>query len=332
MLSPTYCAYVIRQQEMVSFIMGIKINNYLINSAQGMSRPDVARPMNSGGHSFVRLICVLMIPMVFPLAGCSYFSSGDTTAAEITDPPGRIFAEGDAAMSAGKFGAAAKKFEEVDREHPYSPFARRAIVMAAFSHFKNGQYNDAIKGGRRYTTLHPGTKEAALAHHIIASSYFAQIKDPTRDQRITKAALKELEILVRRYPDSEYAKTARNRIRVARDVLAASEMNVGRYYLRRQNYLAAVNRFKKVVSDYQTTAHVEEALMRLTEAYMALGVRQEAQTAAAVLGHNFPNSKWYKDAYALLASDGLAPRQSSSSWMSKVWKGTVKSVSSLNPF
>ena len=281
----------------------------------------------------VRLLTILILPMTLPLGGCSYFSSEDASAAVVVaDPPGQLFAEADAAMNDGSFGAAAKKFEAVDREHPYSPFARRAIVMGAFAHFKNASYNNAIKAGRRYTTLHPGTKEASLAHHIIASSYYKQIKDPARDQRITKAALKELEILVRRYPDSEYAKKANNRIRICKDVLAAAEMNVGRYYLRRSNYLAAVNRFKTVVTDFQTTAHVEEALMRLTEAYLSLGIRHEAQTAAAVLGHNFPNSKWYKDAYALLATDGLSPQASSGSWMSKAWKGTVNSVSSLNPF
>ena len=284
-------------------------------------------------RSMYKIFIVLLIPLIFPLAGCSYFSSDDAIAANtVVDAPAQLFAQADSAMSDGNFSVAARKFEEVDREHPYSPFARRAIVMGAFSHYKNGAYNPAIKAGRRYTTLHPGTKEAVLAHHVIASSFFDQIKDPTRDQRITKAAVKELELLVRRYPDSDYAKTARNRLRVSRDVLAASEMNVGRYYLRRTNYLAAVNRFKKVVTDYQTTSQVEEALMRLTESYMALGVRHEAQTAAAVLGHNFPNSKWYKDAYALLQSDGLAPRESSGSWISKTWKGTVNSVSSLNPF
>ncbi len=279
-----------------------------------------------------RVLALVLVPLTFPLAGCSYFSSGDVATSEAADPPGYLFGQADAALSAGKYAAAARKFEEVDKEHPYSPFARRAIVMSAFAHYKNGNYSDAIQAGRRYTTLHPGTKEAALAYHIIASSYFDQIKDPTRDQGITKLAVKELNILVRRFPESSYAKKAVNRLRIARDVLAASEMNVGRYYLRKQNYLAAVNRFKKVVTDYQTTAHVEEALMRLVEAYMALGVNNEAQSAAAVLGHNFPNSKWYKDAYTLLASDGLAPRESTGSWISQAWKNTVNNVSSINPF
>ena len=231
-----------------------------------------------------------------------------------------MFAEADNLLSRGKFNRAAKKFEDLDRDHPYAPEARRAIVMAAYSYYKAGKSPEAIAAARRYTTLHPGTKEAALAHHIIASAYFDEMRGPNRDQTSTRKALKELKVLVARYPDSKYAKEAQNRIRVAQDTLAASEMEVGRYYLERGNYIAAINRFKVVVSEYQTTAHVEEALMRLTEAYMALGIKQEAQTAAAVLGHNFPQSKWYKDAYTLLASDGLAPRNTGDSWLSDVWK------------
>ena len=306
-------------------------NNELLSSRQMPMMASISSVMPLS-RAFLRGLVVIFALMTVPLAGCSYFSSGDAAKAKIADPPARLFGLADAAMSAGKYKVAAKKFEEVDREHPYSPYARRAIAMAAFAHYKHGSYSEAIRAGRRYTTLHPGTKEAALAHHIIASSYFDQIKDPTRDQGITKRAVKELEILVRRFPQSPYAKKAANRLRIARDVLAASEMNVGRYYLRKQNYLAAVNRFKKVVTDYQTTAHIEEALMRLVEAYMALGVNSEAQSAAAVLGHNFPNSKWYKDAYVLLASGGLAPREDTGGWLSKAWKGTISSVSSLNPF
>ena len=288
--------------------------------------------VKTDSRAYIRILTLLLLPLTFSLAGCSYFSSGDSAGTELADPPGHLFGQADAAMSAGKYEAAARKFEEVDREHPYSPFARRAIVMSAFAHYKSGSYPEAIRAGRRYTTLHPGTKEAALAHHIIANAYFDQIKDPTRDQGVTKLAVKELEILIRRFPSSSFAKGAVNKLRISRDVLAAAEMNVGRYYLRKQNYLAAVNRFRKVVTDYQTTAHVEEALMRLVEAYMSLGVNNEAQSVAAVLGHNFPNSKWYKDAYSLLASGGLAPREDTGSWVSQAWKNTVNSVSNLNPF
>ncbi|MEL6215891.1 MAG: outer membrane protein assembly factor BamD, partial [Pseudomonadota bacterium] len=206
-----------------------------------------------------------------------------------------------------------------DRDHPYAPEARRAMVMAAYAYMSAKKYPEAISTARRYTTMHPGTKDAPLAHHIIATSYFTSINGPNRDQTATRKALKEYRILKTRYPDSKWARNADNRIRIAEDSLAAQEMNVGRYYLKRNNHVAAINRFKTVVSDYQTTKHVEEALMRLTESYMALGIRDEAQTAVAILGHNFPNSPWYADAYALLQSDGLAPRNVGGSWLSRTF-------------
>ncbi len=295
---------------------------------------DNLRPV---GSTSMRTFFFLLLGglMLTGLAGCSS-SSGDSsafatlikgTAADTKReaPADELYREADKLLAAGYYEKAAKGFEEVDRQHPYSPYARRAIVMAAYAHYKNKAYDEAITAARRYVTLHPGTKEAALAQHIIASALFDQINDSLRDQSKTREALKELKILLRRYPNSRYAEKARNRIRLARDVLAAAEMNVGRYYLKNHNYLAAINRFKVVVRDYQTTAHVEEALMRLTEAYMALGIKSEAQTAAAILGHNFPDSKWYKDAYVLLKSDGLAPREDTGSWLSRTWR-KVKNI------
>jgi len=256
------------------------------------------------------------------LTACA--SSGDVTGALNPDPPGKMYADADALLSKGKFEDAAKKFEDLDRDHPYAPEARRAIVMAAFAQYKAGKYPEAVASARRYTTMHPGTKEAALAHHIIASSHFDEIKGPNRDQGDTRKALAELKTLRTRYPDSPYAKDADNRIRIAEDTLAAAEMEVGRYYQKKKNLVAAINRYKVVVAEYQTTAHVEEALMRLTECYMALGIKSEAQNAAAVLGHNFPNSRWYKDAFALLQSDGLAPREDGGSWFAKTFKNFPK--------
>lgn len=269
-----------------------------------------------------RLLCAGAAGLALTLAGCA--SSNDISKALNPDPPGKMYAEADALLARGKYERAAKKFEDLDRDHPYAPEARRAIVMAAYAYYKAGKTPEAIAAAQRYTVMHPGTKEAALAHHIIASAYFDEMKGPNRDQSATRKALAELQTLKTRYPDSPYAKDADNRIRVAQDTLAASEMEVGRYYLKQRNYIAAINRFKTVVTDYQTTAHVEEALMRLTEAYMALGIKQEAQTAAAVLGHNFPQSKWYRDAYQLLASDGLAPREDTGSWLSQAWKSLPK--------
>jgi outer membrane protein assembly factor BamD len=251
------------------------------------------------------------------LAGCA--STSDAAKALNPDPPAKMFADADALMGKGKFEDAAKKFEDVDREHPYSPEARRAIVMSAYSYYKAGKLPEAIASAERYTTMHPGTKEAPLAHHIIASAYFDQMRQPNRDQDATRKALAQLKTLKTRYPDSTYAQQADNRIRLAEDTLAAQEMEIGRYYLKKKNYVAAINRFKTVVTDYQTTAHVEEALYRLTAAYMSLGIAPEAQNAAALLGHNFPNSSWYKDSYALLKSQGLTPVSNGSSWMTNIW-------------
>lgn len=252
------------------------------------------------------------------LGGCA---SSDAARALNPDPPSKMFADADALMSKGKYEDAAKKFEDVDREHPYSPEARRAIVMSAYAYYKAGKLPEAIASSERYTTMHPGTKEAPLAHHIIASAYFDQMREPDRDQEGARKALAEYKTLKTRYPDSKYAREADNRIRLCEDTLAAQEMQVGRYYMDRKNFVAAINRFKTVVSDYQTTAHVEEALYRLTAAYLSLGIASEAQSVAAVLGHNFPNSSWYKDSFALLKSQGLTPSQAADSWVAKVWKG-----------
>lgn len=267
-------------------------------------------------HKYLPIIAVLLFAGL--LAACG--SRADTALVASSDPPEIIFNQGDILMGRGKYREAAEKFEAVDRDHPYSPYARRSIVMAAYAHYKAGEHTEAIQAAQRYATLHPGTKEAALAYHIIASAQFDRITDSSRDQEHTKKALTALETLVRRYPDSPYAAKAKNRIKIGRDILAAAEMKVGRYYLNRNNYLAAINRFRVVITDYQTTAHVEEALMRVSEAYMALGIKGEAQTAAAVLGHNFPDSKWYQYSYTLLQSDGLEPRENTGSWISRVWK------------
>jgi len=262
-----------------------------------------------------------MVAVAAVLAGCA---SNDAVRALNPDPPSKMFADADALMAKGSFEDAAKKFEDVDREHPYSPEARRAIVMAAYAYYKANKTPEAIAAAERYTTMHPGTKEAPLAHHIIAQSYFDQMKQPNRDQDATRKALAQLKTLKSRYPDSPYAQKADNQIRLCEDTLAAQEMEVGRYYLKNGNHIAAINRFKTVVTDYQTTAHVEEALYRLAASYLALGIAPEAQNAAAVLGHNFPNSSWYKDSYALLQKQGLMPQVSQGSWMTDVLHGQAK--------
>jgi outer membrane protein assembly factor BamD len=189
--------------------------------------------------------------------------------------------------------------------------------MAAFTNYRQGNYEEAVSMAKRYNTLYPTSPESAYAYYIIGLSYFRQIPDVTRDQAASRRAIAAMQEVVDRFPDSEYTDDAKTKIRVARDQLAGKEMQVGRYYLERKEYLAAIKRFRGVVEEYSNTRQVEEALARLVEAYYALGLTSEAQMAASVLGKNFPDSRWYKDSYKLLQSGGLEPRENGGSWLAK---------------
>lgn len=257
------------------------------------------------------------------LGGCSSVSSWwskDDEAAFREEPADKLYNQGLAALADRKVSDATKSFEEVDKQHPYTEWARKAVLMTAYTKYAAGEYEDAIQNARRYITLHPGSDDAAYAQFLIGMSYYNQIPDVTRDQQRTERALAALDEVVRKWPKSEYADAARKRIEVARDQLAGREMEIGRYYLEQRNFVGAVNRFKTVVTSYQKTRHVEEALARLAEAYMAMGIAQEAQTAAAVLGHNYPGSEWYRDTYRLVSSKGLEPREDGGSWISKAFR------------
>lgn len=191
--------------------------------------------------------------------------------------------------------------------------------MTTFSQFQNGSYDDAIASAKRYIGLFPSSPDTPYAYYLEAMSYYNQIPDISRDQERAAKAAEIFALIIDKYPKSEYVDDSRYKLQVARDQLAGKEMLVGRYYLNQNNYAAAINRFREVLFKYQTTRHTEEALMRLTEAYMALGISNEAQTAAAVLGHNFPESIWYKDAYSLLQKGGLEPNEDHGSWISKAF-------------
>jgi outer membrane protein assembly factor BamD len=212
---------------------------------------------------------------------------------------------------------AIRKFESVDRQHPYSEFARKSMVMGAFANYRQGNYEEAIGSAKRYIGLYPTSPDAAYAQYIIGLSYYRQIRDVTQDQKEARRTVEAMDELVQRWPESEYVEDAKTKIRFARDQLAGKEMQVGRYYLERREYIASMKRFRVVVENYSNTRHVEEALARLVEGYYAMGLASEAQTAAAVLGHNYPDSQWYKDSYALLQSGGLQPRENTGSWISK---------------
>jgi outer membrane protein assembly factor BamD len=203
-------------------------------------------------------------------------------------------------MVEDRYAAAAKTFDEVESQHPYSVWATKSQIMAAYAQYEAGNYGEAIVSADRFIQLHPGHRDIAYAFYLKAISYYVQITDVGRDQKITEQALKALDDVVRRFPDSKYARDAKLKLDFTRDHLAGKEMEIGRYYLKRGQYLAAMNRFKRVIDNYQTTTHVPEALERLVECDLALGLHEEAKANAAVLGHNYPGSEWYEDSYALV--------------------------------
>jgi outer membrane protein assembly factor BamD len=272
----------------------------------------------------VRLVAGLVL-LAAPLAGCGTGALWDKFMAKdetfVDEPADKLYNEGLYMLNEKHdVRSAVKKFEEVDRQHPYSDWARKSLLMSAYASYESGNYDECISSANRYISLHPGSPDAAYAQYLIAMSNFDQIPDVTRDQGRTEKAIAALEEVIRKYPTSEYSNSAKKKIEVARDQLAGREMNVGRYYMERRDYTAAINRFKVVVTRYQTTRHVEEALARLTEAYMAIGIVGEAQTAAAVLGHNFPDSRWYKDAYNLVKSGGVEPSENQGSYISRAFR------------
>ncbi len=266
-----------------------------------------------------RVLAAGSVVLTMAVAGCA---SGDkdvdlTKYVESIDPADKLYNEGLANLDAGRLDEAAKKFAAIDRQHPYTEYARKALVMAAFTNYRKGNYEEAISMAKRYNTLYPTSDESAYAYYIIGLSYFRQIPDVTRDQAASRRAIAAMQEVVDRFPKSEYVEDAKTKIRFARDQLAGKDMQVGRYYLERKEYLGAIKRFRNVVEQYSNTRQVEEALARLVEAYYALGLTSEAQTAAAVLGKNFPDSPWYKDSYKLLQGGGLEPRENKGSWLSK---------------
>ena len=217
----------------------------------------------------------------------------------------------------------ARLFDEVERQHPYSVWAAKAQLMAAYAHYQDNKYDDAVNALDRFIQLHPGNRDIAYAYYLRAISYYEQISDIGRDQKMTALALEALEDVVRRFPESRYARDATLKIDLARDHLAGKHMEIGRFYQRQGEHLAAINRFRVVVGDYQTTTHVPEALHRLVECYVSLGVTDEAQATAAVLGHNYPGSEWYVDSYALLTGIDLRPENRERSWIGRVWKSLI---------
>ncbi len=282
---------------------------------------------------FARNCCWLLIAGVLVLGGCS----DDKKDAYVEKPVETLYNNAMNLLLDESWEKAAKAFDEVERQHPYSVWATKAQLMSAYCLYVAGKYDESVVAADRFIQLHPGHRDIAYAYYLKALDFYVQIADVGRDQKATQQAMSALNEVVKRFPDSRYGRDARLKIDLARDHLAGKEMEIGRYYERQGSYLAAVNRFRRVVDQYQTTTHVPEALERLTECYLALGLKEEAQKTAAVLGYNYPGTRWYGDTYALIdsnttataanrgASQAAANKSDEQGWFSRV-VGTVTSV------
>ena len=247
--------------------------------------------------------------LLIVLAGCG----SSRNEAYIEKPVDDLYNKAMDSLVDERYADAAKTFEQVESQHPYSAWATKSQLMGVYSLYEAGNYDQAIIAADRFIQLHPGHRDVAYAYYLKGICYYIPITDVGRDQKTTELALKSLDDVVRRFPDSKYARDAKLKLDFTRDHLAGKEMEIGRYYLNRQEYLAAMNRFKRVIENFQTTTHVPEALERLVECDLALGLTKEAKENAAVLGYNYPGSRWYKDAYALVTGGGV-PAEAREGW------------------
>lgn len=253
-----------------------------------------------------RLSLAPALTVLLVATGLSACATGPASEREqyVEEPVTQLYNRGMDLLDQKRWSEATKQFEEVERQHPYTPWARRSMLMTAFARYSANSYDEAIESAQRFLALHPGNESAPYAYYLISLSYFEQIMDVGRDQATTERALAALQDVVRRYPETDYARDARLKIDMVYDQLAGKEMEVGRFYLNRSQHLAAVNRFRRVVDDpnFQRTSHAPEALHRLVECYLSLGLREEAQKSAAVLGYNYPANEWYQRTYRLMSA------------------------------
>jgi outer membrane protein assembly factor BamD len=280
-------------------------------------RPPIPRSAGTVARVLGLVVCLAAV------SGCetmeTIFGSVEQEQAQVQRPVEEIYNNALDLLEAQWYETAAKEFDEVERQYPYSKWATKAQLMAGYAHYREERYDDAIIALDRFIELHPGNRDAPYAYYLKALSYYEQISDVGRDQKMTRLALNAMREVVRRFPNTAYARDARLKLDLSRDHLAGKDMSIGRYYQRHEDFLAAINRYRAVIENYQTTTHVPEALHRLTECYLALGITDEAQMSAAVLGHNFPGSDWYEDSYALLDSRDLKPQRKTDSWLSWLW-------------
>lgn len=278
--------------------------------SQSAHYPDIPAMLSdpSSQKFFRRLASVVVVCLA--AAACS----SDDDEPYVERPVTELYNEASDSLESRTFRQAASLFDEVERQHPYSVWATKAQIMSAYASYQNNDYDDAIVALDRFIQLHPANRDVPYAYYLKGLCYYEQISDVARDQQMTLLAQSTLRELITRYPRSEYARDAKIKLDLTSDHLAGKEMEIGRYYLRQGHYLAAINRFKVVVASHQTTTHVPEALHRMTEAYLALGLKEESQKAAAVLGHNFPGSEWYIDSYEIVENRVVRPPSETEPW------------------
>ncbi|MAI17579.1 MAG: outer membrane protein assembly factor BamD [Rhodobacteraceae bacterium TMED111] len=235
-----------------------------------------------------------------------------------------IFNSGERELLRRRYNDAAEKFKEVERLYPYSDWAKRALIMQVYSFHKDKEYENVVSAANRFIEFHPKDKDIPYAYYLIGISYYDQVLAIGRDQKLTQEALKIFELIIKDYPDSEYASSSQIKFDFLKNQLASKEMEVGRYYLKRSHYVSAINRFRGIIEDFSTTSQVPEALHRLVEAYLSLGLTDEAQTAGAILGYNYKSNEWYERSFELLSSKGLKPKSSGNSWLSQIYRQVVK--------
>jgi outer membrane protein assembly factor BamD len=266
----------------------------------------------------IGLLAIALIGAGVGLAACQSDKDIDITKLGFeSESPEMLYDQGLANMKAGNMVEASRKFDAIDKQNPFTEWGRKALVMSTFVKQRMGRNDDAIASGNRYLSQYPKSQDTAYVQYLVGLSYSKQIGDVTQDQKPALRTIDAMSKVVNDYPNSEYVEDAQAKIRFARDQLAGKEMQIGRYYLERKEYLAAIQRFRAVVEQYSNTNQVEEALARLTETYYAMGIVPEAQTAAAVLGRNYPDSQWYGDSYKLLQKGGVEPRENKGSWISR---------------
>lgn len=256
-------------------------------------------------------------------AGACASNARQEELAYVERPVETIYSEATESLDRRNWDLAAQQFAEVQRQHPYSVWAQRSMLMASYAYYRSRDYDKAVSSAQEYIALHPGAEDAPYAYYLVAVSHFDQIIDVGREQARSELALAALKEVTARFPESEYARDAELKTDMVRDQLAGKEMEIGRYYLKRNEHLAAINRFKTVIKTYDTTTHTPEALHRLVEAYLSIGLVGQAQAAAAVLGYNYPGSQWYADTYELMTGKGVempnAPKDDQGNWLSRMW-------------